>query len=95
LPEVICNTPPLQYLHQLDLLDVLQALTDHIIVPPAVVHELAASRAHGVSLPDPTRQGGGYAPVYPWSDGVWSNNVHPFSKGYRPSITRSSPCVSS
>jgi uncharacterized protein len=54
LPEVICNTSPLQYLHQLDLLDVLQALTDHIIVPPAVVNELAAGRAQGVSLPDPT-----------------------------------------
>ena len=54
MPEVICNTLPLQYLHQLDLLDVLQALTDHIIVPPAVVHELAAGRAQGVNLPDPT-----------------------------------------
>jgi predicted nucleic acid-binding protein len=54
LPEVICNTSPLQYLHQLDLLDVLQAFTDHVIVPPAVVHELAAGRAQGVNLPDPT-----------------------------------------
>ena len=53
MPEVICNTSPLQYLHQLDLLDVLQAFTDHIIVPPAVVHELAAGRAQGVNLPDP------------------------------------------
>jgi predicted nucleic acid-binding protein len=54
LPEVICNTSPLQYLHQLGLLDVLPALTDHIIVPLAVVHELAAGRAQGVNLPDPT-----------------------------------------
>ena len=54
MPEVICNTSPLQYLHQLDLLDVLQAFTDHIIVPPAVVHELAAGRAQGVNLPDPS-----------------------------------------
>jgi predicted nucleic acid-binding protein len=54
LPEVICNTSPLQYLHQLDLLDVLQAFTDHLIVPPAVVHELAVGRAQGVNLPDLT-----------------------------------------
>ncbi len=54
MPEVICNTSPLQYLHQLDLLDVLQVLTDHIIVPPAVVQELAVGRTQGVNLPDPT-----------------------------------------
>jgi predicted nucleic acid-binding protein len=54
LPEVICNTSPLQYLHQLDLLDVLRALTDRLIVPSAVVHELAAGRAQGIHLPDPT-----------------------------------------
>ncbi len=54
MPEVICNTSPLQYLHQLDLLHVLQALTDHIIVPPAVVQELAVGRTQGVNLPDPT-----------------------------------------
>jgi predicted nucleic acid-binding protein len=53
LPEVICNTSPLQYLYQLDLLHVLQALTEHIIIPPAVVQELAAGRAQGVNLPDP------------------------------------------
>lgn len=54
MPEVICNASPLQYLHQLDLLHVLQAFTDHIIVPPAVVRELAVSRTQGVNLPDPT-----------------------------------------
>src|SRR5262249_14342805 len=36
------------------MLHVFQALAGHIIVPPAVVHELAVGRAQGVSLPDPT-----------------------------------------
>jgi uncharacterized protein len=54
LSEVICNTSPLQYLYQLGMLHVFHALAGHIIVPPAVVHELAVGRAQGVSLPDPT-----------------------------------------
>lgn len=54
MSEVICNTSPLQYLYQLEMLPVFQALAEHIIVPPAVVHELAVGRAQGVSLPDPT-----------------------------------------
>ena len=54
MPEVICNTSPPQYLHQLDLLHVLQALTDHMIVSPAVVQELAVGRTQGVNFPDPT-----------------------------------------
>jgi predicted nucleic acid-binding protein len=54
LSEVICNTSPLQYFYQLGMLHVFQALAGRIIVPPAVVHELAVGRAQGVSLPDPT-----------------------------------------
>ena len=54
MSEVICNTSPLQYLYQLGMLHVLQALAERIIVPPAVVHELAVGRTQGVSLPDPT-----------------------------------------
>ncbi|HXG65668.1 MAG TPA: DUF3368 domain-containing protein [Blastocatellia bacterium] len=53
MPEVISNTSPLQYLHQLGLLHVLPALVGNIIVPPAVIAELAAGRALGVDLPDP------------------------------------------
>jgi predicted nucleic acid-binding protein len=53
LADVICNTSPLQYLHQLQLLPILPALTTHVIVPPAVVEELDAGRALGVNLPDP------------------------------------------
>ena len=54
MSEVICNTSPLQYFYQLGMLHVFRALAGRIIVPPAVVHELAVGRAHGVSLPDPT-----------------------------------------
>ena len=54
MSEVICNTSPLQYFYQLGMLHVFQVLAGRIIVPPAVVHELAVGRAQGVSLPDPT-----------------------------------------
>lgn len=53
MPEVICNTSPIQYLHQLELLHILPALTGGVIVPSAVEHELAVGRNLGVNLPDP------------------------------------------
>jgi hypothetical protein len=52
LPKAICDTSPLQYLHQLELLHVLPALTEGVVVPPAVVDELATGRALRVNLPD-------------------------------------------
>ncbi|OFV87171.1 MAG: nucleic acid-binding protein [Acidobacteria bacterium RBG_16_68_9] len=52
MPEVIADTSPLQYLHQLGLLHLLPALYQRIIVPEAVVRELADGRARGVALPD-------------------------------------------
>jgi uncharacterized protein len=54
LSEVISNTSPLQYLHQLGLLHILPALTGQNIVPPAVLQELAAGQAQGISLPELT-----------------------------------------
>jgi len=54
LSEVICNTSPIEYLHQLELLRILHALAGQVIVPPAVVDELAEGRALGVNLPDLT-----------------------------------------
>jgi predicted nucleic acid-binding protein len=54
LPEVICNTSPLQYLHQLGLLHLLPKLAGRVTVPAAVVVELEAGRKHGVNLPDLT-----------------------------------------
>jgi predicted nucleic acid-binding protein len=53
LPELICNTSPLQYLHQLGVLHILPALVPRVVVPPAVVDELSAGLAQGIVLPDP------------------------------------------
>jgi uncharacterized protein len=53
LPEIICNTSPLQYLHQLELLDLLPVLAGRVVVPSAVARELSAGRTQGVKLPVP------------------------------------------
>ncbi len=52
MPEIISNTSPLQYLHQLGVLDVLPKLVTTITVPPAVQDELIAGRQLGLNLPD-------------------------------------------
>lgn len=52
MPDIICNTSPLQYLHQVGSLGLLPALVERVIVPPAVVAEIAAGRAIHVDLPD-------------------------------------------
>ncbi len=52
MTNVICNTSPFQYLHQIEQLRILPALAGKIIVPPAVVEELAVGRVAGVDLPD-------------------------------------------
>lgn len=53
MSEFICNTSPFQYLHQIGLLHILPALAGRIIIPQAVVDELAQGRNVGVNLPDP------------------------------------------
>ena len=52
MPEVIVDTSPLQYLYQLDLLDLLPSSYGEVLVPEAVVREIAVGRARGVALPD-------------------------------------------
>jgi hypothetical protein len=52
MPEVIVDTSPLQYLHQLELLDLLPELYGEILVPEGVVREIAAGHALGVALPE-------------------------------------------
>lgn len=52
MPEIICNTSPLQYLHQLGVLDILPKLVTTVTVPPAVQEELTAGRKLGLDLPD-------------------------------------------
>jgi hypothetical protein len=53
LSDVIVNTSPLQYLHQVGQLDLLPRLFGRIIVPHAVTAELSAGRLLGISLPTP------------------------------------------
>lgn len=60
MPEVICNTSPLQYLHQIGQLDLLPQLSGQIIVPSAVAAELAEGRRRGVDVPVPE--------TFPWAD---------------------------
>ena len=40
MPDVICNTSSLQYLHQAGVLELLPALAGQVYVPEAVVAEL-------------------------------------------------------
>ena len=52
MPELICDTSVLQYLHQVDELKIIDLLSNSVIVPPAVVEELKEGRKAGVDLPD-------------------------------------------
>lgn len=55
MASVISNTSPLQYLHQLGLLELLHSLSGQVLVPQAVVVELQVGRDSGIDVPDPTR----------------------------------------
>ena len=50
--DVICNTSPLQYLHQADLLHLLPTLFGSVQAPSALEAELAEGRRRGVCLPE-------------------------------------------
>lgn len=45
MPVVICNTSPIQYLYQADVLGLLPALAGQVYVPEAVVAERRYARA--------------------------------------------------
>jgi predicted nucleic acid-binding protein len=49
--DLICDTSPIQYLHQLELLHVLPKLAKQIFVPSAVVEEIKIGHSLGVNLP--------------------------------------------
>jgi predicted nucleic acid-binding protein len=53
LPDAIADTSPLQYLHQIGKLDLLPRLVQRVLIPHAVVAELAEGRVRGLNLPDP------------------------------------------
>lgn len=64
MPCAICDTSPLQYLHQVGLLKLLPALFHPILVPPAVAREIETGLGRGVSLP--------LIPTLPWVNVVSS-----------------------
>jgi uncharacterized protein len=51
MPDVVADTSPLQYLHQLGLLDLLPKLYTRVLVPSAVADELHAGLAGGYDVP--------------------------------------------
>jgi uncharacterized protein len=53
VPSVIADTSCIQYLYQINLLNLLPAMYGQITIPTAVATELAQGRALDISLPDP------------------------------------------
>lgn len=49
--DVICDTSPIQYLYQLDLLHIIPKLANRVFVPSAVVEEVKIGHSLGVHLP--------------------------------------------
>lgn len=50
--EAICDTSPLQYLHQIAALHLLAEFYSCVLIPPAVAMELRRGNELGVDLPD-------------------------------------------
>lgn len=57
MTEIVVDTTPLQYLHQLGLLRLLDALFTRVIVPEGVAAELDVGRAAAADVPDVRRLG--------------------------------------
>lgn len=53
MPDAICNTSPLLYLHRAGALDWLPDLFGQVWLPGAVVDELRKGRQRGYNVPDP------------------------------------------
>ena len=51
MPEFVADTSPLQYLHQLGLLDILPRLYSKVVIPAAVAKELMAGLVGGYDVP--------------------------------------------
>lgn len=52
MPEVITDTSPIQYLHQIEQPDLLLTLHKQTRMPQAVADEIVQGRHQGISLPD-------------------------------------------
>ncbi len=53
MPNIIADTSSIQYLYQLNLLNLLPTLYSQITIPSAVANELAQGHILGILLPDP------------------------------------------
>lgn len=49
--DPVCDTSPIQYLHQFDLLHILPSLAKHVFIPSAVAEEIKIGHSLGVNLP--------------------------------------------
>ena len=49
--DLICDTSPIQYLHQLQLLYIVPKLANQVFVPSAVVEEIRIGHSLGLNLP--------------------------------------------
>lgn len=52
MAEAICDTPPIQYLYQLGLLDLLPTFFRRVTIPEAVAAEIVEGQRIGVPLPE-------------------------------------------
>ena len=52
MPDLICDSSPIQYLYQLQLIHIIPKLANQVFVPPAVVEEIRIGHSVGVNLPD-------------------------------------------
>lgn len=55
MPDVVSNTSPLLYLHQLGLLEILPTLYTRVVVPDAVAAEIADGARLGYAVPELAR----------------------------------------
>lgn len=51
MSEIVSNTSPLQYLHQLGLLSLLPRMVGRVLIPPGVEAELEAGHRLGIDVP--------------------------------------------
>ncbi len=52
MPDLVCDTSSIQYLHQIGMLALLKELGENVCIPPAVADELYKGHRNGVDLPD-------------------------------------------
>lgn len=49
--DLVCDTSPIQYIHQLELLHILPSLAKQVFIPSAVAEEIKIGHSLGFNLP--------------------------------------------